>query len=245
MKNTLRFLLGLALALAFGRVRAAGSFEGEVVMKMNRANSDKAMTMQYFVKGHKLRTQMEGKDGVSGGGIFDWQSHEMIILMDKQKMYMVSELDPAKLTYGKDHHFKITKTGETLDILGYTCREYDYESDNGKGKVWLASGIGSWWGTEMAAQANKLPPDQKAMVSMVVAQKLFPMKSETMDQSGNVKSGMEVVKVEKKPLSSSLFEIPEGYKKFDMGAMMNPASGGSNPSGSTDPLSGVKPKLPF
>jgi outer membrane lipoprotein-sorting protein len=245
MKSVLKVLMGLILVLATGAVRAAGNFEGEVDMKITRGGSDQPMTMQYFVKGHKMRTEIQGKEGMTGGGIFDWQTHEMIILMDKQKMYMVSELDPAKMAYGKDHHFKITKTGETQDILGYTCREYDYESDNGNGKVWLASGIGSWWGTEMAAQANKLPPDQRAMVSMVVAQKLFPMKTETMDKSGNAKSEMEVTKVDKKSLSSSLFEVPDGYRKLDMGAMMGQTSGGSNPSGGGDPLSGVKPKLPF
>jgi hypothetical protein len=245
MKKLLRAALSIAFmgGLSLG-VSLAGQFEGEVDMKMTRAGSDQTMMIQYFVQGHKMRTQSEGKEGMVGG-IFDWQTHEMIILMDKQKMYMVSDLHPEQFVYGKDHHFKITKTGETLDILGYTCREYDYESDNGKGKVWLASGIGSWWGTEMAAQANKLPPDQRAMVGMVVAQKLFPMKSETMDESGNLKSEMDVVKVKEKSLDPGLFEIPEGYQKFDMGAMMNQTSGGSSPSGGSDLLGGVKPKLPF
>jgi hypothetical protein len=245
MKSVLHILLGLMLMSAAGAVRADGSFEGEVDMKMTRGNSDQPMTMQYFVKGHKMRTEIQGKEGMAGGGIFDWQTHEMIILMDKQKMYMVSELDPAKMAYGKDHHFKITKTGETQNILGYTCREYDYTSDNGNGKVWLAPGIGNWWGTEMAAQANKLPSDQRALVNMVVAQKLFPMKSETMDQSGNAKSEMEVTKVEAKSLSSSLFEVPDGYRKLDMGAMMGQTSGGSSTSGGYDPSSALKSKLPF
>jgi len=245
MKNLAKAALSILLAWGLGTgLSRAGEFEGEVDMKMTHADSDKTMMIQYFVKGHKMRTQMESKEGMVGG-IFDWQTHEMIILMDSQKMYMVSDLHPEQFVYGKDHHFKITKTGETQEILGYTCREYDYESDNGKGKVWLAPGIGSWWGTEMAAQANKLPPDQRAMVGMVVAQKLFPMKSETMDQSGNAKAEMEVVKVDKKSLDPSLFEVPEGYKKLDMGAMMNQTSGGSNPSSGSDPLSGVKPKLPF
>ncbi len=97
----------------------------------------------------------------------------------------------------------------------------------------------------MAAQSDKLPPEQKAIVSMVVDQKLFPMKVESTDKSGNDKSEMEVVKVEKKSLSSGLFEVPEGYKKFDMGAMMGQSSGGASPSGNGDLLSGVKPKLPF
>ncbi len=96
MKKKLGVLLGLMVALASGLARAAGTFEGEVDMKMTHAGSDKSMVMQYFVKGHKMRTKIEEKDGMVGGGVYDWQSHEMIILMDKQKMYMVSKRDPAR-----------------------------------------------------------------------------------------------------------------------------------------------------
>jgi hypothetical protein len=242
-------LLGLVAFLGVGSLRAAGSFEGEVDMKMTRANSDKTILMQYYVKGHKVRTQIEGQNGNAGGGIYDWQTNEMIIIMDKQKMYMVSQLHPEKFTYNKDNHFKMAKTGNTLNILGYTCQEWDYTSDNNNGKIWLAAGIGNWWGTQMAAQADKLPPDQKSMVSMVISQNLFPMKSQSIDKSGNVKNGMEVVKVEKKSLDASFFEVPEGYKKLDMGNMFggnaNQPAGSSNPSGSPDPLGAVKPKLPF
>jgi len=246
MKRIVGLSMGLVLMLAAGSVKASGSFEGEVDMKMTHDNADKSTIMQYYVKGHRMRTQVEGKDGYSGGGIYDWQSHEMIVIMDKQKMYMVSQLHPEKFTYGKDHHFKMTKTGNTQEILGYNCREYDYTSDDNNGKIWFASGIGNWWGAEMAAQSDKLPPEQRAIVSMVVAQKLFPMKFETTDKSGKVKGGMEVVKVEKKSVSSNLFEVPAGYKKFDMDKMMGGHGGGSQDHpGNGDLLSGVKPKLPF
>jgi hypothetical protein len=249
MKSILRVLLGLILGLAATGARASGIFEGEVDMKMTHGSSE-GKVVQYFVKGHKTRFQGEDKDGKSpGAAIFDYKNNQFIMIMDKSKMYMVSELHPEKFTYGKDHHFKMTKTGNSQEILGYTCQEYDYTSDENNGKIWFASGIGDWWGAQMAAQSDKLTSDQKAMVSMVLSKKLFPMKSESTDKSGNVKGGMEVVKIEKKSLDSGLFEVPAGYKKFDMGNMFGGNAGGSaNQSNSSstpkkDPLSGVK--LPF
>ena len=244
MKNAIKVLMGLVLALAAVGAKAAGSFEGEVDMKMSHMNAGETSDLKYFIKGHKVRTQMEAKNGYNGSGIFDWKTDQMTLLMDKQKMYMVSQLHPEKFSYGKDHHFKMTKTSRSENILGYNCRQWVYKSDQGNGKVWFTTGIGSWWGAEMVAQSEKIPSEQKALVSMVVSQKLFPMKWEMDEKSGNPKSGMEVVKVEKRSLSPGLFEVPAGYKKFDMGAVMSRGSGGENSSG-VDPLSAVKSKLPF
>ena len=219
-KSSLHRLMGLVVAFSAAGVYAAGSFEGEVDMKMTTHNG-KTMMMDYFVKGHKMRTQMDSDDGkFSGGAIYDVQTNQMIMVMDKQKMYMVSQLHPEKFHYGNDKHFKLTKTGRTLSILGHSCQEWDYTSDDDNGKVWMASGIGNWWAEEMAAQADKMPSDQRALVKAAIEQKLFPLKWESDDKSGNEKSGMEAVKVEKKSLPSSMFAPPAGYKKFDMGSLL-------------------------
>ena len=252
MKRTkMAWLMGLAMLLAGSRVMAAGSFEGEVDMKMTHGNSDDGKIIEYLVKGNKIRFQPDAKNGKNiGAAIFDTLNNQYIIIMDKNKMYMVSQLHPEKFTYGKDHHFKMTKTGNSKDILGYSSQEWDYTSDKDNGKVWFASGIGNWWGAQMAAQADKLPSEQKAMVSMVLSKKLFPMKWESTDKSGNIKSAAEAVKVERKSLASSLFEVPAGYKKLDMGKLLG-GGGNSNQSANQDSsekkdiLSGVKPKLPF
>jgi len=237
-------VLGLTVALSAGWAQASGSFEGEVDMKMTTHNG-KTMSMQYFVKGNKALSKMDSEDGkFSGSGIYNLQTKQMTIIMDKQKMYMVSQLHPEKFQYDNNKHFKVTKTGKTETILGHTCQEWDYTSDDENGKVWLTPGIGNWWGTQMAAQSDKLPADQRAMVKMVVDQKLFPMKWESDDKSGNSRATGEVVKIEAKSLSSSLFEVPAGYKKFDMGAMMGEGSDGRKSPG-IDPLGAVKPKLPF
>lgn len=244
MKHFLLMVLGLAVALSAGLVRAAGSFEGEVDMKMTTSNG-KNMTMRYFVKGHKAMSKMDGEDGkFSGGGIYDLQTKQMIVILDKQKMYMVTQLHPEKFHYDNNKHFKVTKTGRTLSILGHNCQEWDYTSDDDNGKVWLTPGIGNWWGTQMAAQSDKLPEDQKSLVKMVVDEKLFPMKWETDDKSGNSRGTGEVTKIEKKSLSSSLFEVPAGYKKLDMGKLMG---GGNNPSSGNKDIVGdaLKSKLPF
>src|SRR5579871_3549425 len=147
----------------------------------------------------------------------------MTIVMDKQKMYMVSHLHPEKLQAEANKHFKISKTGKTTEILGHTCQEWDYTSDDENGKVWMTPGIGSWWGNEMAGQSDRLPADQRAMVQTVMAQKLFPMKWESDDKSGNAMGSGEVTRIEKKSLDSSLFEVPAGYKKMEM-----PSFGGAD-----------------
>ncbi len=245
MKSFSRMVLGLVIALSAGWVWAAGSFEGEVDMTITSQNG-KSLSMQYFVKGDKARSNMTSEDGkFSGGGIYNLKTKEMTVIMDKQKMYMVSQLHPEKFQYDNNKHFKVTKTGKTLEILGHGCQEWDYTSDDDNGKVWLTPGLGNWWGTQMAAQADKLPADQKAMIKMVVDEKLFPMKWESDDKSGNSKATGVVTKVEAKSLSSSLFEVPSGYKKLDMGNMFNGA-GASSSSGNKDAVGdAIKSKLPF
>lgn len=214
------FVLAALLAISARGSWASGGFEGEVDMKMTTHNG-KTMMVQYFVKGHKMRTQMESQDEkFSGGAIYDVQTNQVTVLMDKQKMYMVNQLHPENFHYGTDKHFKLTKTGKTLDILGHTATEWDYTSDDDNGKIWMAPGIGNWWAEEMAAQADKMPSEQRSLVKAAIEEKLFPLKWESNDKSGQEKAGMEAVKLEKKSLSSSMFEPPAGYKKFDMGNLL-------------------------
>ena len=218
-------VLGLAALRSAGRC-LAGGFEGQVDMKMTQGNSGKSTAMSYYVKGNKIRVEIDNSDGEAlGSGIMDLKTHQYIAVMDKQKMYMVSQLHPEKFSYGKDHHFKMNKTGRSEKILGYSCQEWDYTSDEGSGKIWFAKGIGNWWGTSMAAQSDKLSPSQKAMVKMVLSEKLFPMKYEFSKKSGEADGTMEVTRIEKKSLSSGMFKPPAGYKKMEM-----PSLGGS-PSG--------------
>ncbi len=251
MKCFLKVFLGLAVALGTGFAQA-GDFEGEVDMTMT-TNNGKTLPIQYFVKGHRARTQItisNEKGSFSGGSIYDWQTNQITMLMDKQKMYTVSQVHPEKWNYdGNSKHFKVTDTGSTETILGHSCEEWDYTSDDNNGKIWLTPGIGNWWGSEMAAQANKLPSDQRALVNLVVSKKLFPMKWETDDKSGKIKNTGTVTKVEAKSLGDDFFEPPPDYKKFDMGNMFNsanPSAGSPNSSGNQDPVgSALKSKLPF
>ena len=220
-------VLGLGALLTVGRVMAFGDFEGQVDMKMTHKGSDKSNSIQYLVKGSKLRMQMEGAESkYKVGSIMDMKKHQVITIMDDKKMYMVTDIHPEKFTGPKkDHHFSIKKTGHSEIILGYSCQEWDYSSDDSSGKMWFAKGIGNWWGNAMASQSDKLPSDQKAMVKTMLSEKLFPMKYQFNDKAGNPTAMMEVTNIEKKSLSSSLFEVPAGYKKMDMPSFGGDGSG--------------------
>jgi hypothetical protein len=222
----------LALSLAAGNsLWAFGAFEGEVDMELKVMGHDKTAPMKYFVKGHKLRTQMDSPDGkFSGGTIFDFEDHELITVMDKQKMYTVSKIHPEDFKPGADHHFKMHKAGNSETILGYSCEEWDYESDMDNGKIWFAQGFGNWWANSMASQKTHLDASQRAILNMVISKKMFPMKYEMNNKDGH-SATMEVVKIEKRSLDPSLFEAPAGYKKLDMGAFGGMGDGsGKKPS---------------
>lgn len=237
MRKNLSILMGLAVALGAGLAMAA-DFEGEVDMKVNRLNS-KDQLVEYFVKGHKGRFHMDSNDGkYSGSGIYDWKTNQVIMLMDQQKMYMVTQVHPEKFHSENKNHFKITDTGKNETILGYRCEEWDYTADAENGKIWLTPGIGNWWANEMMAQYDKLPSDQRALAQVAMEKKLFPMKWESTDSSNNYRNGGEVVKIKRESLDESLFEVPADYKKFDMGNMFG--GGGQDPLGSA-----ARSKLPF
>jgi hypothetical protein len=208
-KTKLGLGLGLILALIAGKVIAAGSFEGEVDYKMTMKND--SGEMDYFIKGHKVRTNTEMK-GHKMGMILDWSAKSMVMLMDEQKMYMKHDLptpDKSKVKVSG----KFYKTGKTQVILGRKCAEWVYESEHGKTSMWAASGMGNFAGV----QGEKGGADS-AWADAVKTKGLFPLKVDVMDKDGKETMTMEATKLEKKSVSSSMFEIPSDYK--NMGDMM-------------------------
>jgi hypothetical protein len=224
-KWSLALILGVLLTA--GRSMAFGDFEGQVDMKMTHKGSDKVTDMKYLVKGSKLRMQVESAESkYKVATIMDMKKHQLITVMDDKKMYMVTDIHPEKFAGPKkDHHFSIKKTGNSETILGHDCQEWDYSSDDSSGKIWFTKGLGNWWGNSMAAQSDKLPSDQKAMVKTMLSEKLFPMKYQFNDKSGTATGTMEVTNIEKKSLSSDLFEPPAGYKKVSVPSFGGDGSG--------------------
>ncbi len=229
----LLFLAGLGMNHLF-----AGTFEGIVDYRYDFSDG-KSRTMEYKLKGKKARVDMNENDHHMAM-IMDMGEKKMIMLMEKQKMYSVTKLDPGLVAKKVDAKIngKFYKASGTKTILGYSCDHYVYEGKSGKSDIWGATGIGTFLGMSGGAPgSNKVEEWVKALKG----KGMFPLEMDHTSADGKTMT-MLATKVEETSLSADLFEIPAGYKKMpDYSEMMKKYKG---PSGE-DMLKGMKPKLPF
>ena len=218
MKTSFRvFLAGLLLAPA---ALLAASFEGKVSFKMTSGRGQ-PQEIKYNIKGDKVRIEMPGQKSM-GGMIMDTSKKEMTMIMDEQKSYMVMALPQAAIdaAANKTDDVKLEKTGETEKILGHTATKYISTHEGTKTDLWLAEGLGTFMGFNQNPMGGKRAAAPQAWERALAGKELFPMRVVGKDKGGKESFRMEVTSIEKQSLPDSLFAPPDGYKKFDMGAMM-------------------------
>ena len=206
-----RILLSASLVLASSALTAA-SFEGVATYKvLGREGKGGPQEMQFSIKGDKFRTDMD-HDGHKGSMIMNTKTKEMMTLMPDQKKYVVMKMDGMKAPKGDKpkHTAKLVKTGKTETIAGYRAEEWTIEGAEHKTSVWGTKELGGWsfsGGNRGQAAGMEIPEEFKDggffMLRVV----------------GEKGGGMEATSLEKKSLDDSLFEVPAGYEKMDMGAM--------------------------
>jgi hypothetical protein len=183
---------------------AQTEFSADVVDSA-RQKHGKGPTKVYFGK-DKMRFDSHDSDDPRGGGsvIFDLSKQTWVVVMEKQQMYMEMP-ESAMESRGM---FKFFETGDVENACadwlkltnnkGGTCKKDGSETVNGRDTV-------KYEGTNDKGEASTVWLDSKLR---------FPVKWQGKDNGGeleNIKEGSQ---------PASLFEIPAGYKKFDMNNMM-------------------------
>ena len=143
---------------------------------------------------------------------------EILFLKDKNTSY---KIDRESKTYsvlpqGDDSQSnietKVTKTGETAKILGYTCTKYDVEvkteSNTMHQYFWTTTGISGLDFKSLSRAGNSKQALYYDKVEGV------PLKVEMSMPQGNMV--MEVTSMKKTGLSSSDFTIPSGFKEVSL-----------------------------
>lgn len=219
---------------------AGGDFEGTIAMKMETENQ-KAMEMTYFLKGKhaRIETKMPNLPAGEAAMLWDLDSGKMTTLMLSKKMYMTLDLQKnaeamreaskgmKKPGGDAEEKFpKLTSTGKTETIAGYTCEHYligeKQEMDmcvaKGLGYFGMGGqsggGLGAFkslaFSPKMLAEAASHPEWVKLLEGGA-----FPLKL-TNVEDGKVLMSFEATKIERKPLDDSLFVIPADYKELSM-----------------------------
>jgi len=185
-------------------------FEGKIVMKITGKETS---NMVYYLKGDNARMEVESR-GHTVAILHNKKDSNSKILMDEQKMYMeflgndyMQKNNPSK----KDNSAKVKKTDEHKKINGYDCEKWIFE-DNGKTvEAWMTDQLGGFFMMQNPMGSNTEDEWKQKLVG-----NYFPMLVVTKNDSNKKETTMEVVSVDKMSLKKDLFEVPAGYKKFDM-----------------------------
>ncbi len=137
--------------------------------------------------------------------------------MPPEERKMMEKMMENKGVTGKSSDkVDVTKTTEKKTISGYACIKYVLK-EGGKE-------IGSVWTTTSVPDFSSMKKDFKEFSQRITAQ--MPMKGKQMAAAMEKVEGFTiqitiagitttVTKIEKKPVASSEFEIPSGYKKVE------------------------------
>ncbi len=200
------FLILAAVLVLPEKSFSQDKFEGKVTF--NVYDGGESHTMQYFVKGNKLRFDAN-EQGQQGQIIMDPAAKQFMIVMPQQKMYMVMPIPDMKdKNNSSDNAEKadFVKTGETKDILGYSAEKWTYKNGDDKGEAWMTKEIGGFQMFDNPMQQNQ-PQWQKDLQ----AEGYFPL---LVYENGD--KVFEVTNIDKKSLDATMFEPPAGFQKMDM-----------------------------
>lgn len=103
--------------------------------------------------------------------VYDFKSEVMVTFMEAQKMGMIIDMKKMRKMVQnqaelegrdvKEEDVKVTKTGRTEKILGYSCDEYSVVSDNSTGNVWVTGELGAGFANYMKNFSMVMQGSQK------------------------------------------------------------------------------------
>ena len=200
-KRTL-LLAALALALmvpaAFAQPALTGTpFSAD--MNMTTKGERGVMNGKLYAGQGKWRMdmQMQGQQAMM---IFDASSQVGYMLMPAQKMYMEVHADRPGMGPRLPKAKPMDPSNPCADNPDMTCTKVGKEMVNGRS-------TDRW---EFTSKKDK----DNTYTAWVDEKLHFPIKTQTSEGEG-----MELSNIQEGPQPASLFEIPSGYTKFDMGGM--------------------------
>lgn len=201
-----KFILSLLCLGAFTCLAAsAQEFSGEIV---NTANGQETHPAKIYVGDNKMRVEESENQGRSGVVIMNFSNETMDVLIPQQHMYVESKPGQGPMSHRMFRFFR-------PDDVNNACNEWKTRADHPEG---TCERVGSdtvngrsavkYKGTSSNGDTNYFWLDTKLK---------FPLKWQGPQESGELRN------IQEGPQPASLFEIPAGYQKMDMGNMMGHA----------------------
>lgn len=226
-RSLTRIVRGALVLSLLAQGLAAQAFEGVVTWQMGA----KKETMTQSYKGNQVRTEM-GRGGREAVMLMDGGARTMTMVMTNEKMYMVMSLDRPDMQHdaqGKPP--KLTATGKTETIAGYTCEVYRFAEEEGKpetmemcvakglGYFMMGSGGGMMGGRGRDPMADLAGAGSNPEYVKLYKDGFFPLRM-TRIEGGKSELMMIATGIEKKSLDANAFKVPAGFQEMKMPAGM-------------------------
>ncbi len=192
----------IAVLLAANFALGQTEFSAEIV---NTQKSDNPVQAKIYFAKDKMRIESQERNARGGGAyIMNFATETALVIMDQQHMYM--EMPAQAQTRGMSYSFFRTgdvenACGDWLKLAknkGGTCHKIGNETVNGRSTV-------KYEGTNSSGETSDVWLDPKLR---------FPVKWQGKNSGGELRN------IQEGSQQSSLFEVPSGYTKMDMGGMM-------------------------
>ncbi len=199
MKRLLSFLGLISTALVMATIslaQAPAQFSADMSIHANRGEDMKG---KFYFGGKKVRSDMTTPGG-SVSNITDVDAKKMYTVMHSQKMYMEHDLSRPMGPMGRGPRMPEVKeynaSNPCANEEGVTCKNTGTETVNGRT-------CDVWEFTKNGQKDRTVWIDQKLHISV-----------KTVHQDG---TSFEFSNIKEGTHPASLFEIPSGYQKMDMG----------------------------
>lgn len=218
-------LLALTLTLFSNLGLQAADFEGTITMSIKEGRQA-AQQITYATKAGKLRVSINDETMGEMNSIIDIAGGKILILMAAQNMYMEMPIGGQVQTAIDERvpsSGRMKRSDETAEILGYTCHKYTFDEPDGPVEIWATDQLGQFVAMPKGNPMKPAPATESW--DQFIQGDFFPMRIISTNSRGKERMRWEVSKVTPQKLSSDLFSVPAGFRKFDMGAMMQGLGG--------------------
>ena len=210
MRNIARHFAASALILA-SIILQAQSFEGTI--EFTKTTGPVVTNYRYFIKGGHVRIEeISTKGNVQGIMLVDTREKSVIALSPDRRLYM----DVPNMRLPKDIKAEMKKTGETKQLAGYSSEKWTVKSPAEDRQItyWVAQDAFDFF-VPLLETLNRKDEQAVFFLKMDDTKGVFPMLGVEQKMDGTEVSRLEVTKVVRGEQRPALFEIPQGYTKFE------------------------------
>lgn len=165
-------------------------------------------SMAVKIKGNSSLSIIEG--GMTAGEILTLADKNVAYLIDRPSRTYTALTQDTAAAAAPAGKFKITRTGETATILGYSCKKTVVEETSGRGP---ATSYTIWSTTDIAGANSKQFAQMKLSeggdTSFMSSIDGVPMRMEI--SAEGMKITMEASAVKKESIADSTFALPAGF----------------------------------